>query len=179
MKLITMKSIVCSFFLAAGSLLLPGCATSEKPKVPLTADNARAQLEVLRSDFNTTKIRTLNEVMKLTAPEAEKFWPIYRAYEQELAAVGDRKIALLQDFMAHHRAGMLTDENSKAMAGQWLQNVQDRLDLWKKYHQQISEAVSPVRAAQFLQVENQMAIFVDLNIASEMPDVGTTVEPKP
>ena len=58
------------------------------------------------------------------------------------------------------------------MAAQWLQNVQDRLDLWKKYCQQISDAVSPVRAAQFLQVENQMAIFVDLNIASEMPVVG-------
>ncbi|HEU0039227.1 MAG TPA: hypothetical protein VFR76_08130, partial [Verrucomicrobiae bacterium] len=60
----------------------------------------------------------------------------------------------------------------KEMAEKWLANVQERLDLWKKYHQQISDAISPVRAAQFLQVENQMAIFVDLNIASEMPLVG-------
>ena len=34
-------------------------------------------------------------------------------------------------------------------------------------YQQIREAVSPVRVAQFLQVENQMALFVDINIASE------------
>jgi len=74
--------------------------------------------------------------------------------------------------MVHHQAGSLTDQNSSEMAGRWLQNVQDRLDLWKKYHQQISDAVSPIRAAQFLQIENQMAIFVDLNIASEMPSVG-------
>ncbi len=44
------------------------------------------------------------------------------------------------------------------------------------YHQQISDAVSPLRAGQFLQVENQMAIFVDLSIASEMPVLGAPAE---
>lgn len=34
--------------------------------------------------------------------------------------------------------------------------------------------MSPIRAAQFLQVENQMATFVDLSIASEMPGIGDT-----
>jgi len=40
-------------------------------------------------------------------------------------------------------------------------------------YQQISEAVSPVRAAQFLQVENQMALFVNINIASEALAIGS------
>jgi hypothetical protein len=112
--------------------------------------------------------------MKLSYAEADKFWPIYRSYEKDLATVGDRKLALIREFLTHHQAGTLTDQNSNEMAAQWLQNAQDRLDLWKKYHQQISDAVSPVRAAQFLQIENQMAIFVDLSIASEMPMVGAS-----
>jgi hypothetical protein len=58
MNLITMKPIAYLPILAANSLLLHGCATSGKPKASLTADGARAQLEVLRSDFNTTKIHT-------------------------------------------------------------------------------------------------------------------------
>jgi len=179
MKPINMKAIVCPIIVVAGALLLQGCATSGKPKPSLTADDARAQLEVLRSDFNTTKIQTLNQVMKLTAAEAEKFWPIYRQYEKDLATVGDSKLALIVEFMRHHKAGTLTDRNSPEMAAQWLQNAQDRLDLWKKYHQQISDVVSPIRAGQFLQVENQMAIFVDLNIASEMPVIGMPAERKP
>jgi lipid-binding SYLF domain-containing protein len=32
-----------------------------------------------------------------------------------------------------------------------------------------AKAVSPARAAQILQVEHQMALFIDLNIAAEMP----------
>jgi hypothetical protein len=58
------------------------------------------------------------------------------------------------------------------MAAQWLQNSQARLDLWKKYNLKISRAVSPIRAAQFLQVENQVALFVDMSIASEMPEIA-------
>jgi hypothetical protein len=162
------------FSLGAAAVLLQGCATAPQRHTDLSADDARAYFEVLRSDFNAGKVRILNQVMKLTVAEADKFWPIYRQYEKDLAAVGDRKLALIREFITHHRAGTLTDQNSKAMAAQWLQNVQDRLDLWKKYYQQISDAVSPVRAAQFLQVENQIAIFVDLNIASEMPMVGSS-----
>src|SRR5579859_369297 len=118
-----MNALVCPIVVLAGTLLLQGCATSGKPQASLTADDARAQLEVLRSDFNTTKIHTLNQVMKLTAAEADKFWPIYRSYEKELAAVGDRKLALLQEFMVHYRAGTLDDNNSRGMAERWLANV--------------------------------------------------------
>ena len=168
-----MRVLLFSIVLAAGSLFLTGCATSNQKSAGASPDDASACFELLRSDFNAGKIRTLNQVMKLTVAEADKFWPIYRSYEKDLASVDDRKLALIVEFMRHQQAGTLTDQNSQAMAAQWLQNVQDRLDLWKKHYQQISEAVSPIRAAQFLQVENQMAIFVDLNIASEMPVIGT------
>jgi hypothetical protein len=116
--------------------------------------------------------------MRLSVAEADKFWPVYRAYEKDLGDVGDRKLALIREFMAHHKAGTLDDRNSKDLAGKWLQNSQDRLDLWKKYHQQISEAVSPIRAAQFLQIENQMAIFIDMNIASEAPVIRPSAAAK-
>jgi hypothetical protein len=175
----TMKPILCSLALLVVAGLFQGCTSPNKKHVASTPDEARAYFEVLRSDFNAEKIRLLNGVMKLTVAEADKFWPIYRNYEKELAAVGDRKLALIVEFMRHHKAGTLSDPNSQAMAAQWLQNVQDRLDLWKRYHQQISAAVSPIRAAQFLQVENQLAIFVDLNIASEMPVIGKPAERKP
>lgn len=166
------KLVFSTLVLAVAALMFQGCASTSHPQAFSTSDEARAYLEVLRSDFNAAKIRTLNQVMKLTMAEADKFWPLYRLYEKELAGVGDRKLELIREFMTYSRAGILDDQNSRAIATQWLQNVQDRLDSWKKYHQQISDAVSPMRAAQFLQVENRMAIFVDLNIASEMPVVG-------
>ena len=167
MKTTTLLSSLC-----AGTLLLtsnPGRAQSATTNA---ADDTRAYFEVLRSDFNATKIRTINQVMKLTGPEADGFWPVYRDYENELAAVGEEKLALIREFFTHHKDGTLNDQNAKAMAAQWLKNTQARLDLWKKYSKKISKAVSPIRAAQFLQVENQVALFVDMSIASEMPEIA-------
>ncbi len=173
-----MKHAIPILALACAGIFSQGCTTPKGPPPNWTADDARAYFEVLRSDFNTGKIQALNGVMKLTVAEADKFWPIYRSYEKELAPVGDRKLALIREFLTYRKAGTLTEEVSKALSRQWLQNAQDRLDLWKKYHDQISDQVSPIRAAQFLQVENQMALFVDISIASEMPMVGSKPEEK-
>lgn len=144
---------------------------------PAETDDVRAYFEVLRSDYNGTKIRTLNQVLKLTGPEAEAFWPIYRQYEKEMAKVGDEKLALIREFLNYRESGALNDKNAKALADKWLKNSQARLDLWKKYNRKLSKAVSPTRAAQFLQVEHQMALFVDLGIASEMPNISPVATP--
>jgi len=136
-------------------------------------DDLRAALEMTRSDVNGFKIFTLNQTMGLTAAEAEAFWPIYRQYEKDLAAVGDRKLELIREFAALRADGSMNQQIWDSLARRWLKNVEDRLDLWKRYQKKIGKAVSPMRAAQFLQVEHQMALFIDLNIASEMPVVGT------
>ncbi len=173
-----MKAGFYALIFLCGGWLLQGCASSKGPGPNWTADDARAYFEELRSDFNSGKVRTLNRVMKLSAAEADRFWPIYRAYEKDLASVSDRKLALLQDFVNHRSAGTLTEEKYKQFNAQWLQIAQDRLELWKRYHAKISESVSSLRAAQFLQVENQMALVVDVNIASEMPLLGSPPKAK-
>lgn len=144
------------------------CAETTKKEA---IDDTRAYFEVLRSEFNADKVATINQIMKLNETESPKFWPIYREYEKELAGVGDRKLELIREFFKYHTRGSLTNEKSKDIATRWLENLQERTDLWKKYHKRISDDLSPIRAAQFLQIENQIALFIDLSIASEMPAI--------
>ena len=172
-----MKNILRYLLLAA---VLPlGSVTAFTQTGPKSADpdDLRAVLETLRSDVNGYKVRVINQAMQLTGPEAEKFWPIYRQYEQELGKVADKKIALIREFSDHCAKGTLDSKAANTLAQQWLKNVEARLDLWKKYHKKIAKAVSPARAAQFLQVENQVALFMDLNIAAEMPVLRTVIKP--
>ena len=172
-----MRNLLRHLLLAA---LLPlGSVTAFSENGPTSAepDDLRAVLEELRSDVNGYKVRVLNQAMQLTGPEAEKFWPVYRQYEQELAGVAEQKIALLREFGDRSANGTLDNKAADRMAQQWLKNVQARLDLWKKYRKKIAKAVSPARAAQFLQVEHQVALFMDLNIAAEMPALRTVIKP--
>jgi hypothetical protein len=166
-----MKHLLSSLILPA-LIVLAGLPARAQDKVAAEPDDLRSVLEMLRSDVNGYKIRTLNRVMALTGPEADRFWPIYRQYEKELAGVGDRKVALIREFAALRTAGTMDQKSWDGLAQRWLKNVQDRLDLWKKYQKKLAQTVSPMRAAQFLQVENQIALFIDLNIAAEMPVLG-------
>lgn len=160
--------------MACSSVCLSGWAQTAAAAEP---DDLRAILEVMRSDFNGTKIRTYNEVMALTGPEAERFWPIYRQYEKDLAATGDRKVALIREYATLRASGSLDAKTWDRLTQKWLSNAGERLALWKKYQKKLSRAVSPMRAAQFLQIEHQMALLIDINIASEMPLIGVGGRP--
>ena len=170
-----MKNILRYLLLAA---VLPlGSVTAFTQTGPKSSDpdDLRAVLETLRSDVNSYKVRVINQAMQLTGPEAEKFWPVYRQYEQELGRVADKKVALIREFADRCANGTLDDKAANTIAQQWLKNVEARLNLWKKYHKKIAKAVSPARAAQYLQVENQVALFMDLNIAAEMPALRAVI----
>jgi hypothetical protein len=135
-------------------------------------ENIKNILDMMFSELNTVKIETINQVMQLTDVEADVFWPIYREYEAELAKVGYEKVDLLRECAAMAESGEAGDAEWDSIAKRLLKNRQHRLDLWTKYQKRIARELSGFRAAQFLQVENQMAILIDLNIALEMPVIG-------
>jgi len=59
------------------------------------------------------------------------------------------------------------------MAKRWFESQRARLDLLEKYHGKIENELTAVQAGQFLQIENQIGLFIDITIASEMPTVGS------
>jgi len=146
------------------------CSLPAQEKQAGAVDDTRAYLEMLLSQSNSNKLATYNEVLKLTPEEGEKFWPIYRDYEKELATLSARRLDLIREFLG--RGGKLTDKDATELANRWFPNLEDRTALWKKYHKKISKAISPVRAAQFLQLEYELTLFVDLAISSEIPRLG-------
>jgi len=136
-------------------------------------DNIYNYLQLLRSDVNSLKVELINSIMKLSAEDAKKFWPVYRDYENELGKLAIDRAELYTEFVKSHQDGSFDNAKAKDMATRWFKSQRARLDLLEKYHAKIEKALSSVQAGQFLQIENQLGLFIDLTIASEMPKVGT------
>ena len=85
--------------------LFPSAGASAQTTSAPEEQNLQAILDLMRSDANPFKIRTINQVMALTGPEAEKFWPIYRQYEQELAAVTTRGMEFIREYLELQAGG--------------------------------------------------------------------------
>ena len=136
-------------------------------------DNIYNYLQLLRSDLNSLKVELVNSIMKLSAGDAKKFWSMYREYENELGKLAINRAEMVTEHVQSHQDGSFDDAKAKAMAKRWFKSQRARLDLLEKYHAKIEKALTSVQAGQFLQIENQLGLFVDVTIASEMPTVGT------
>ena len=139
-------------------------------------DNLYNYLQLLRSDFNSAKVEIVNQIMKLSAEDAKKFWPVYREYENELGKQAINRAEFIAEFIQSHKDGTFDNAKAKDMAKRWFEAQRARLDLLEKYHSKIEQSLSSVQAGQFLQIENQIGIFIDLTIASEMPKVGEQIK---
>ena len=135
-------------------------------------DNIYNYLQLLRSDMNSLKVELVNSIMKLSAEDAKKFWPIYRDYENELGKLAVDRVEMVAEFVHSHQDGTFDNVKAKDIAKRWFKSQRARLDLLEKYHSKIEMALTSVQAGQFLQIENQIGLFIDVTIASEMPKVG-------
>ncbi len=134
-----------------------------------SSSNMDRYVELLRSDVKADKTAVLTEALQLTDAEGKVFWPIYREYDVELSKLGDARYQLLKQYAKAYEMGTVQDSVASDLATRWFKLQQERLDLLNRYYKKIAKAVSPMRAAQFVQAENQIGLLIDVAVASETP----------
>jgi hypothetical protein len=107
--------------------------------------------------------------MALTEAEDAAFWPIYKAYDTELAALHEERAANVGEYAASY--GSLTDSQADALGKKAIDVNRRRTALLESCYGRIKTAVSPRVALRFLQVEHQLQLLADLQIASSLPVV--------
>ena len=124
-------------------------------------------MEMLRTDVRAEKVAVITEVMEFTDAEGELFWPIYREYELELAALFDKRLALIKDYADHFEA--IDDDKADELINGSFKLMEKRAKLQKSYYKKIKKAVGAKRAATFMQLERQINLLIDLQIAANLP----------
>jgi hypothetical protein len=129
--------------------------------------NLTAYAELLRSDLRTQKVAIITEVVGFTEAEDKAFWPIYRQYDAEMSKLGDERVALISDYSKNY--ANLTDDAADKLARGALDLQAKRQAVSAKYYDQIAKAIPPKTALRAWQVEHQLQLLVDLQIASALP----------
>lgn len=143
--------------------------TAKAPPADSRDVNLRAYVELLRSDVRAQKVAILTEMMEFTEAEDTAFWPIYREYDVELSTINDDRLKLIGEYAKSYDT--MTDAIADRIAKGALDLESRRQALKLKYYDRVKGALSPKQAARFLQVENQLLLLIDLQIASALPVV--------
>jgi hypothetical protein len=131
-------------------------------------------LELLRSDLRNEKTAIVTAVMQLSDAESQQFWPIYREYDVELAKHNDKVVELIKSYAQAYET--MDDAKAKELASRWFKLQDERLALRRKYYNRVEKAISASTAAQWLQVENQLGLLIDLQIAQGLPLLEKGIE---
>ena len=126
-----------------------------------------AYIELLRSDLKTGKKAIIVNVMEFSDAESKVFWPIYREYELERAKLGDKMVNLLKEYVENY--DKLTNEKAEQLVKASFDYEKERLKLKEKYYKKKKKALSAKRAAQWLQLEDQLDTIIDFQIAEQLP----------
>ena len=129
--------------------------------------NLTAYVELLRSDLRTQKVAIITEMMQFSEDEDAKFWPVYREYELELSKINDDRIALIVDYAGAY--DKMTDAIADKLAARSLELESRRHALKEKYFTRLKSVLPTVTVVRFLQVENQILLLLDLQIAASLP----------
>ena len=141
-----------------------------------TTLNLTAYVELLRSDVRTSKVAIITEVMGFTEAEDAAFWPIYREYDLEMSKLADERVGMIRDYAAAY--GTLTDERAAGLASKALDLEARRTAAKAKCYERVKTALSPRTALRFLQVEHQLQLLIDLQIAAALPVAPTAKDPR-
>ena len=135
--------------------------------------NLSAYAELLRSDVRTQKVAILTEVMGFSEAEDTAFWPIYREYDMEMAKLGDERTALISEYAKNYEN--LTNEVADKLATRALDLEARRQAAKARCYEKVKGVLPARTAARFLQVEHQLLLLIDLQIAALLP-IAPTVD---
>src|SRR5262249_34593119 len=89
----------------------PASAAAEAQ--PKNAADTDKLVELLRKDVRGEKADVVAKTMKLDSTQAAAFWPVYKQYESERAAIGTERLQIIQDFAEHYDS--INDTTAKGL----------------------------------------------------------------
>src|ERR1700733_8431500 len=155
------------FALAAAAISLAAQGTPVQDSARSKELNTQAYIQLLHTDLTAKKEPIVRETMELNDQQAAIFWPIYRDYQSEQSKLTAEKLALVADYSRNFST--MTDEKADQLAQQVMQLDEKRMALREKYYATMKKALSSTLAVRFFQVEHQLQLIVDLQIAANLP----------
>ena len=131
---------------------------------------SKEDLDVIQGIYGKSKKELAVAYMAIPEAQASAFWAIYDAFEAERKALGQAKVAVIEDYAANY--ANLTDASADKIAKAALKNNMDYQNLFGKYYDKYKKAVGAITATKIIQFENYMQTAVQSEIQDSIPFIG-------
>jgi hypothetical protein len=141
------------------------------PTPAWTQDKPADNMQLLQEKIKADKKLLVAQNMGLTESEAKAFWPVYDQYQNDLTAINQRMIGLIESYAADYRAQSMTDEKAKKLISEFVAIGKAEGGLNESYVPKLSKVLPPKKVARYLQIENKIRAAIKYELAGEIPFV--------
>ncbi len=125
------------------------------------------QIALTRQSAHTDRKIILLGNMSFTSDESANFWPAWNEYRADVAANGDRKLALIKDFAANYEN--MTDQKAEELVTDHFSIEMQNLVIKQSFAQNINKFMPAQKVMRVIQIENKLDAAIDLQLAAEIP----------
>jgi|KBSMisStaDraftv2_1062788.scaffolds.fasta_scaffold40928_5 hypothetical protein len=155
-----MKKLLWAIVCAAALLAAPAYAQST---------SADMDMQILRDKLKADKKVIVASNMQLTDAEANAFWPIYDAYQNDLKAVNARMGNGILAYADAYKAGPISDGAAKMFLDEAIAIDDAEVKLRKDYAAKLTAAIPAAKAARYLQIESKIRAVIRYELAANIP----------
>jgi hypothetical protein len=130
---------------------------------------ASSDMEILRQKIKADKKLVVAANMQLTESEAKGFWPVYEAYQKDLAAINDRTAKLIVSYADAYKKGPVSNETAKKLLAEYLAIEDAEVKLKHSYVPKLEKAIPDMKVARYLQIENKIRAIIKYELAAGIP----------
>jgi hypothetical protein len=134
---------------------------------PAVMAQVQHEIALTRAEIQTERQALVAENLPLTEEQATAFWPLYRTYREEMAKLGDRLVAVIEDYAKNYET--MTDPQSSAMIKEFLKIQKDEIAIKTSWVSKFEKILPAKTVARFYQIENKLDLIVRTSVAAEIP----------
>ncbi len=128
------------------------------------------ELKMIKEYLKSEKKELVKEYMKLDETQSAKFWPLYEEFQGAKGKNGQERIQIIKDYGSQYPT--MTDDQASSLVKRIFKNDKAYTKLQEKYFKKFSKTVSPLKAAQFMQLEEYFRTMIRSEIQDAIPFIG-------
>ena len=138
--------------------------------VPVIAEDLQTEIAFTRTQTEADRQAIVAATLDLEETDSAAFWPLYKAYRDEMGKPADRGWKFLIELA--DKMNSLSNDDATKLMDEWFSIEKQMLDIRTKHAKLMSKKVPPALVAQFFQIDNKIDTLLRLDLAANVPLVN-------
>jgi hypothetical protein len=133
-------------------------------------------MKILLDKLKADKKVVVAANMNLSESEKMTFWPLYDAYQKDLAVINERLVRAIRAYADGYNNNSLTNEQAKKLTDEALAIEADEVKLRTTYAGKMNAVLPGKTVARYIQIESKIRAAIRYDMADSIPLVPTALQ---